>query len=538
MELVKNIETILSIREAQESFWKFCQLMAPDFYLDNRWHLKTLCNTLQALYEGRIVRNGKNPWKIIKDKTIGYKICKKLRIHMPPQHGKTRTLILFCGWVYGQNHSERIVAGSYNDKSAGDFSRFTRDLIAEERVTEELIYNDIFPNVKISQGNAGFEKWALEGEFFSYLGAGIGGTLTGKGGTVRIIDDPVKDAETAFNENSLETIWTWYTGTFLSRRAIKEPIDIICMTPWAKGDICGRIDDSKRAGDWYVLKLPAMNEKGETLCPDLLDKEQYEELEDTMNPMIFKANYQLTPVDMQGCLYQNLKTYNDLPRDERGNIAIEKVWAYVDTADEGSDSLGAGVFGVYRGEIFILDVLFSSEPMEKTEPQTANLLVRNNVTFAKIESNNGGKGFARNVQNIIWDKFKTRSVNIEWFHQSANKMARILSKSSYVINHVYFPNGWEKRWPEFYKEFISFNKEGKNKHDDAADFITGCGEMVDGGSYQGLFDYMKSKAQIQEKKEEKVITECPHYNTITISNNKMMRKECKQCGKVLKEEFY
>jgi hypothetical protein len=47
------------------------------------------------------------------------------------------------------------------------------------------------------------------------------------------------------------------------------------------------------------------------------------------------------------------------------------------------------------------------------------------------------------------------------------------------MDHVYFPIDWKTRWPEYYKAMTEYQKEGKNKHDDAPDATTGLVEMMD-----------------------------------------------------------
>lgn len=475
----------LQIKRAQKSLWEFCKTLAPDFYINGREHLSTICSTLQALYEGRIIKEPpENTWKIV-DNTeglIGYTVCKKLMLNMPPQHGKSRTLVNFCDWIFGRNSNEKIITCSYNDLTASDFSRYTRDGIAQKKNSDDDIdYSDIFPNTKIKEGNAGFERWALEGQHFSYLGAGVGGSITSKGGTILIVDDPIKDAETAYNEGALDKIWRWYTGTFLSRVSAVggEPIEIVNMTRWSKKDICGRLLDGPESKDWYILKMEAYDkENDKMLCPELLSKKRYTSLSLNMDTAIFRANYHQEPLDIQGCLYQNLKEYDDIPRDEKGNSLFEKIISYTDTADEGNDWLTSIIAGLYKGELWVLDIYYTQEPMEVTEIKTADFLVKNNVNIAKIESNNGGKGFARNVERLIWERHQTKKVAVEWFHQSANKIARILTNASYVINHVFFPQGWNYKYPKFYEHIVTFQKEGKNKHDDAEDCLTGLVEMV------------------------------------------------------------
>ena len=114
--------------------------------------------------------------------------------------------------------------------------------------------------------------------------------------------------------------------------------------------------------------------------------------------------------------------------------------------------------------------------MEITEEQVAAALYRFQVSRARIESNNGGRGFARSVGRILMDKFGSNRTRIKWFHQSENKIARILSNSTWVMDHIYFPVNWRDRWPEYYEAMTRYQREGKNAHDDAPDATTGVAE--------------------------------------------------------------
>ena len=439
--------------------------MSPDFYKDSRTHLNVLCNTLQSLYEGTLLKKDKTPYK-------------KLILQMPPQHGKTRTMIHFCQWVFGRDNSQRIIVGSYNDDTASDFSRYTRDGITEEKFDPgAMVYSDVFPETQIKRGNSSYQKWALEGQHFNYLGAGIGGSLTSKGATILVVDDPIKGAIEALNESHLEKVWIWYTSTFLSRVSAEggEPLEIIIMTPWAKLDPVGRILDSEDAKDWYVLSMPAI-EKGKMLCSELLGKARYLFLQRTQVPEVFAANYDLKRVDVEGRLYKDIKTYTELPQDENGRSLIREIKNYTDVADEGRDYLCSINYGVYKGSIYILDVYYTNKGAETTESKTAKMFADGGVRLADIESNNGGRFFARNVKRILNEDLKHFSTVVKWFHQSDNKMARIVSNSATVQENVYFPVNWRDRWPEFYKAVTSFLKDGKNKYDDGPDALTGCVE--------------------------------------------------------------
>jgi hypothetical protein len=203
----ENLLKEKKIRESRKHFWDFCHLLEPDFYRKKRNHLKILCDTLEKFYYNELLDQLGNPFH-------------KLMIRLPPQHGKSRTLVNFTKWVLGKNNEERIITASHSDGQASDFSRYTRDGISEVKNLEsQTVYSDVFPETKIKQGNASFQKWALEGQHFNYLGAGVGGAVTGKGATIRIMDDVIKDAETALSDTALSKIWVWLSGTFSSRNS-------------------------------------------------------------------------------------------------------------------------------------------------------------------------------------------------------------------------------------------------------------------------------------------------------------------------------
>lgn len=443
------------IELSQADFWEYCKTLSPDFYKDSREHLRILCETLQSFYERKLLKPSGEHYT-------------KLMIEMPPQHGKSRTLTNFCSWILGKDNTERIITASYNDDLAQDFSKYTRNIIQEESDGKNIAFQDIF-DVKIKKGDGSAEKWALEGQFFNYKGCGIGGSVTGKGATIRIVDDPVKSAEEAYNEGALSKIWRWYTGTWISRRGSLEVLDIICNTPWAKLDLTGRLKDIEPE-EWYVISMPVIKD-GVMLCDGILDFKGYTEIKNVADENIFSANYMMERLDIKGRLYTSFKTYDKIPTDDNGNSLTTSVVSYTDTADEGDDYL-CSICGEEYGEyIYLTDVIYTKDPQEITEPLMVDMLIRNNVRIATVESNNGGRGFARNVERMLHER-KARC-SVRWFHQSKNKRARILTEASNVQKYIMFPAGWSNMWPEFYRDLIDYQKEGKNKHDDAPDALTG-----------------------------------------------------------------
>lgn len=453
------------ISRAQISFWHFCNLLAPDFYTTNRPHLGELCRTLERLYTGQPQPDGR--------------IYKKLIINYPPQHGKSRTLFLFCAWVMGRNQEERIITASYNDSTAQEFSRYTRDCIGEERIQRhQVVYSDIFP-AKLKHGDSSVGKWALDGQHFNYLATGVGGSATSKGGTILIVDDTIKNAEEALSENHLEKIWLWYAGTFKSRVSAVggEHIEIINHTRWAKKDLIGRLMDAPNASDWYVLCRPAHDEVNQQmLCSEMLSFKAYTERKDLaftskQAMSVFMANYQQKPIDVEGALYGDFKTYESLPD------GIEVIRNYTDTADTGDDFLCSISYAIKQGFAYILNIVYDQSPAEVTEPLVVKLLTSTGTNEALIESNSGGRAFARNVERMIRATGHYTTA-IRTFTQTKNKQTRIISNSPAVMNNVIMPSDWMHRWPKFYLDVTNYQRAGKNKHDDCADVLTGIVENL------------------------------------------------------------
>lgn len=425
---------------ARRSFWEYCKLKAPDFYMESRTYLKEFCNQLQDFLNSE---------------------KKVIVINMPPRHGKSRTLTLFVQWRLGKNASYRIMTGSYNEILSGTFAKAVRDAIQEE----DGIFSKVFPSVKIKYGEASMKKWALDGsEQANYLATSPKGTATGFGCNLMIIDDLIKTDKEAYNEILLEEHQNWFTNTMLSRTETGFKI-IIVMTRWATNDLAGFILD-RYEGNVIHINYKAVQDDGSMLCAEVLNKEEFEFKTQEMNKDIVDANYNQVCVDEKGRLYKTLKTY-------QVNPGFGFVYAYVDTADTGDDYLCGAVYGLLNNEPYILDVLFTDEGMEITEEECADLFYRNNVNLAYIESNNGGRGFARNVQRILKEKYRSNRTVIKPFTQSANKQARILSSSYWVMEHIYFPFNWAKRWEAFYKHITRYQKKGKNAHDDGADVLAG-----------------------------------------------------------------
>lgn len=450
---------LAKIELAKRNFFAFCNLVDPVFYSESRQYIVKLCNEFQDFYEN--------------DDQV-------MIINMPPRHGKSRTASLFVLWLLGKSIKNKIMTGSYNETLSTTFSKSVRNAISEQKADDDVIvYNDIFPNTHVQRGDASSNLWRLEGsQVANYLATSPGGTATGFGCNFLILDDIIKNKEEAYNENVKLGHWDWFCNTLLSRL---EKGKIICIaTRWATDDLSGKILEwcETKHKRYKHINMKALQDDGTMLCDEVLDRETFEDISTAMGEDIVSANYQQVPIDIKGCLYTHLQTYEDIPRDYYGDPLFESIDSYCDTADKGEDYLSHIVYGVYRQQAYILDIVFTQEPMEITEQMVAESLYKNKVNNAVIESNNGGRGFGRNIERILKFKYRSNRTNIIPFTQRKNKEARILSNATWIMNNVYFPVNWRDRWNEAYKDLIKYQRTGKNLHDDLEDALTGVAERI------------------------------------------------------------
>ena len=174
---------------ARRSFFDYCRLKAPDFYKPDRKYLVDLCDDFQGFLESE---------------------DKVMIINLPPRHGKSRTACCFAEWYLGRDPSRKIMIGSYNETLSTMFSKNVRNTIQEIKADPyKPVFADVFPNVRIKLGDAAMNLWSLDGGYNNYLATSPTGTATGFGCTLMIIDDLIKNAEEANNENTKQKHWEY-----------------------------------------------------------------------------------------------------------------------------------------------------------------------------------------------------------------------------------------------------------------------------------------------------------------------------------------
>ncbi|MDE6779693.1 MAG: phage terminase large subunit [Alistipes sp.] len=456
------------------SFTDFALTVYP--FLELASFHRTYYRVLEAFAEGRI---------------------RRLMVTMPPQHGKSvGASTLLPAYLLGLDPDMRIAVASYSASLASKFNRRV------QRIIDSAEYAALFPDTRIKQGSkpANYIRTADEVEIIDrrggLLSVGREGSLTGNRVDCFILDDLYKDAMEGNSPVVRENCREWYTSVVRTRMHNRSR-ELIVFTRWHEEDLIGTIsacervvpferwrdidtlpDDAWLHVNFEALKASPPTEVDPRSAGQALWEQQQGarllEAKRRLDPLRFECMYQGRPSSREGLLYgTGFAEYDVLPRE------IVRTANYTDTADTGDDYLCSLCYAVDAdGAIYITDAVYSREPMETTEELVGDMLRRSGVHSAAVESNNGGRGFARAVQR------RAPSVRVEWFHQNANKEARILSNSATALHLVRFPRGWRTEWPELYAHLTTYRRTFRaNRWHDAADVVTGIVERETAGAF-------------------------------------------------------
>lgn len=458
-----KLQQNLIIEESKKDFWEYQKARIPTWYKNDRIYLKTICRTFQAVYEKKIInpKSGK-PYQMV-------------IVNAPPQHGKSLTVQGFISWLLGQDPTNRIISISYNEILSSRFGKSIRDSIKEEKSSgEKFIVNDFFPSLEINHQDSSRTFWALTEQHFNFLGSSPNGTVTGIGANIMIIDDLVKNALEANNKRILNEHWDFYTDTLISR-SHENALWFVIMTRWHTLDLCGRLL-AEDPDDILLLSFEAYNEKtGEMLAPSVMSYDTYIKKTKKTSEKIISANYKQKPIDDQegDLLYDRpFRTYFD--RLEKYN----DIFAYCDLKDKGEDYFSCGVVGEdeEKKDLHVLDWLHTPASMEYTKPRLAEMLVKYNVKWVVIETNNNSY-FVTSLKEYLKEKYPTYKGKIIELHQKLNKEARILTTAFDVNTTLMFPDGWQNKNPKLYEHLQEKTIKNLLTLDDAVDVAAGLIEI-------------------------------------------------------------
>ena len=242
-----TLKRLIAITEAETSMLAFTRLMMPSprwpddpdhsRYETQRFH-EVICAALEELAAGRM---------------------RRLIINVPPRHGKTQLASkMFIAWFAGLHPELSTIFGTYNEKFSQDIGRAVRDILLSPP------YAQVFPNTQLKIDSKASDRLeTTAGGILAFVGRG--GTTTGRGGDLLVIDDPIKDRQEADSPTIRDTLWTWFTQVIASRLMDETGRIMLIQTRWHQDDLIGRLTDPhnsyydpEEAAEWHIIDLPAL----------------------------------------------------------------------------------------------------------------------------------------------------------------------------------------------------------------------------------------------------------------------------------------
>lgn len=430
--------------------WKvFITVLPGTIYLPN-WHIEAIVYQLLRLHYGE---------------------SRRLLINQPPRSLKSICVsIAYVAWLLGHNPSRRIIVVSYSNDFAVELHRQFRMVIDAEW------YQALFPAMRVAK-DTGTELVTTMGG--SRYATSVGGTLTGRGADLIIIDDPLK-AEDANSELARKRVIDWYGGTLVSRLNDKEngPI-VVVMQRLHEDDLAGHL---MRQDGWQLLELPAIavadakiqidkdkyftRRVGDVLHPARESKEVLDSIKSEIGSLMFSAQYQQRPVPLEGNLIRRewLRQYDSLPsRGPRSRVV--QSWDTASMTGDGNDYSVCTTWLVNASDFYLVNVFRGRLQYPDLRRKVATLAAHHGAGTVLIENAGPGMMLLQDLQRDT-PQGMTHPIGIK---PEGSKADRMVAQSAKIeAGHVHIPK--EAEWlDDFLLEVLAFPK---GRHDDQIDSVS------------------------------------------------------------------
>jgi len=417
-------------------------VLRPGVVFKPNWHLEAIAHKLSQ------VESGKNRHQIMT---------------LPPRHLKSICLVAVAAWYLGRNPSARIVSVSYSDALARTHANDFRLLV------NHPIYRAAFPGMRLARDTDREIITTMRGK---RIATSIDGTLTGLGGDLIIIDDPIKTGD-AMSESVRERVIEWYRSTLVTRADDKtEARIVVVMQRVHQDDLVGYLIEQ---GGFDVLNLPAIaqreetyllgggrkytRQKGEILHPAHEPVEALTRLRQDMGPNAFSAQYQQTPVPPGGTIIKRkwLKSYDHIDRQPGDHTIIS---CDIALSERETGDYSACVVLLNRGEVFyVLEVVRGRFLFDALKRQVIEVKKRYGSSTLLIEDSPISRGL---IQSL-----KEQSISVTPYKPDTDKRARVIAQTDlFEAGSILLPQ--RAAWLEdFVAELLAF----PGRHDDQVDAL-------------------------------------------------------------------
>lgn len=491
--------------EAREDFLKFVKFTMPDIdepdnielsmFKDAKHH-RALAKVLEKVEAGHIPR---------------------LIVTLPPRHGKTELISRrFIPWLLGRDQYRNIIFATYNEP-------FSQDIGSDCRaIMQSPSFKQVFPKFRFRLG--GISKEKLQSAFGGMAAfVGRGGSITGRGADVLIIDDPIKDAEEAQSPALRQKLWDWFTQVAMTRLATKFASVVVVHTRWHEDDLIGRLTDPtnpcyshEEASKWKIINLPAEAKEndplgrkpGEPLWPERFDLD-FLSAAKRLDAKGYSALYQQEPSPEDGDLFRAdyIVSYDrkHRPEDLRIYAASDHAIGEDKTRNDATVMIVGGVDSF--GDLYILDVWWEKAGADKQVEAMLRLAKQWRPLLWFAEKGHISKALGPFLRKRMQEE--RTYFNVEEVTPIGNKVQRaqsVLGRMS--MKKIKFP----KHAPWFMQARDELLKFPNARHDDFVDALAWLGRAVDrmstpGGTKKrsepvyGTFGWLKADAAFREKRQ-------------------------------------
>ncbi len=428
---------------------KTFQTISPgDDYLEN-WHIDCLAWRLEQCRRGEI---------------------KRLIVTLPPRHLKSIcTSVAFVAWLLGKDPTCKVICASYGQDLSNKHARDTRFVMQSDW------YKRAFPKTRLSR------KKSTEGEMETTrkgvrYATSVGGSLTGRGGNVIIVDDPIKPTD-ATSEAERTGVNEWFDNTLYSRLNNKvEDVIIVVMQRVHEDDLVGHILDKD---DWTVVNIPAIAEEdqvyeigddevherlaGDILHPAREDQAALDVIRRNLGSYNFSAQYQQCPVPLDGNLVKWgwFRRYDVLPERSEFDLIVQS-WDTASGSDELNDYSVCTTWGVIGSDYYLIDVVRERLEYPKLKRRVVNEARKHDADTVLIER--AGSGIS-----LVQDLRMEGNLRPLAIRPHRDKITRMAAQSAKIeAGHVLIPDS--ASWlDDFQHEILAFPN---GRHDDQVDSLS------------------------------------------------------------------
>lgn len=392
--------------------------------------------------------------------TDGASGISRLACFAPPRHGKSmRISRMFPAWLYSQMPDLRAMIASYGQSLSEANSRAIRNIM------DSQTYKETFPQTRLATTN--IQQWETAAGGILTAGS-VGASITGHGGRLVIIDDPVKSRQEAESPTFRERAKQWYDNDLLSR--LEEPGAIVLMaTRFHQDDLSSYLLDTELGDEWTVLNFPALAEEndllgrefGAALWPEKYPVSILQKRRAKMGEYAWNSLYQQRPIALEGGIFKRdwFSVTNGLPEMLRVVRAWDLAMSSRTTADYTVGvKMGLGIDGRY----YILDVVRFQKEWGEVTPKIAEIAILDGRDIP-IGIEKAGY-MSRAVQELCTDSRLHHHV-ITGFEVDSDKVTRAAPLASRAAAGLV--SVLDRYWTEPYlEEMCSFNSA---PHDDQVD---------------------------------------------------------------------